>query len=144
MLSSKISFVAAATGPDLVLTVRFDGKIIQTLTDLSTEPRKIEHDFDDSHEINHLLDFEMSGKTPEHTEIDDNGNILSDRLILISDVCLDGISLVSVFSKVSDYQHDCNGTSDMVKEKFYGVMGCNGRARFRFSSPSYLWLLKHM
>jgi hypothetical protein len=32
----------------------------------------------------------------------------------------------------------------LIKDKFYGSMGCNGTITFEFNTPFYLWLLENM
>jgi len=143
MQPSQISFNVAATGPDLFLCVKFNGKIIyhESPGDIA---RTITHEFDDDIEQEHCVEFVLSGKIPDHTQIAESGEILEDRTVSICDVKIDGIDLGYLFNHISQYHHDLNGTSDPVIEKFYGVMGCNGTVEFRFSSPVYLWLLENM
>jgi len=143
MTTSDLTFVVQATGPDLHLTVKLDEMIIYDRSP-GESPEKISYSFDDSVETEHLLCFEMSGKLPEHTTVTETGEILQDRVIKITDVAFDDIVLGQVFIDSSKYCHDRNGTSDSIEDKFYGVMGCNGRVEMRFSTPIYLWLLESM
>jgi len=142
--NSSISFQARATGPDLTLIVRFDGTEVGRITDLTTEYREIRHEFDDTVDGDHVLEIEMQGKTQDHTQVNAQGEILEDRVIEIQDVKLDDIELGYVFTRAAEYYHDHNGTGDPVTDQFFGVMGCNGRVKFQFSSPLYLWLLENM
>lgn len=143
MIKSKISFTASATGPDLWLTVYLDGTQIWHGSP-EKESILIEHEFNDSEEYLHVLELEMRGKSRYHTRLDDRGKILEDRCIEISDLCLDDIELGYLLSQKSKYSHDFNGTKELVEEPFWGTMGCNGRVRFEFSSPVYLWLLENL
>jgi hypothetical protein len=143
MLSS-ISLLARATDTGLGLTVKFDDKEIYHSPNLATDPQQILCEFDDNDDTEHQLEIVLHGKLPEHTTIDEQGSILQDRCIEISDVKLDDIKLAHVFVEQSTYHHDFNGTADPVTESFYGVMGCNGTVRLKFSSPVYLWLLENM
>lgn len=102
-----------------------------------------QHDVCDD-ESNHQLRFVMTGKTVAHTQIDANGQIVSDARLLIKDLAFDEIKLGLVFSQLSTYTHDFNGTGSATQEKFYQEMGCNGTVSFQFSTPVYLWLLEHM
>jgi len=142
MLSS-ISFSARATDTGLGLTVKFDDREIYRSLDLSATAQQITCEFADD-VSQHELEIMMHGKLPEHTTINDHGEIIQDRCIEISEVKLDGIELAHVFVEQSTYHHDFNGTQDPVTVPFYGVMGCNGTVRMKFSSPVYLWLLENM
>lgn len=142
MNSSKIQFQARATGPDLFLTVKFDDNTVWSQP-LSQDPVQIQHEFEDLNAA-HTLQLTLSGKQPQHTELDAQGNIVSDRVVEISQVQLDDIELGLVFWNHSSYQHNFNGTSADTQEKFYGVMGCNGTVTFEFASPIYQWLLENL
>jgi hypothetical protein len=106
--------------------------------------QEVRHEFDDSTECEHVLSLELSGKLSEHTTLDVDGAIISDAVITISDIAFDDIALGHMFTQVTQYHHDHNGTTESVTEPFYGVMGCNGRAEMRFTTPIYLWLLENM
>jgi hypothetical protein len=103
----------------------------------------IQHDFDDS-DNQHLLEIALSGKLPQHTKIDDQGCIVEDQYIEISDVSLDGIEIHQIFLEHARYRHDFNGAQAEITDQFFGVMGCNGVVSFAFSGPVYLWLLENM
>jgi hypothetical protein len=57
---------------------------------------------------------------------------------------IDDIKVGHLMVLNTKYQHDFNGTREPVIEKFYGTMGCNGSAKFEFSSPVYLWILENL
>lgn len=101
------------------------------------------HDFAD-HDAEHELRFVMKHKTQDHTKVDQQGNIVQDACIVIDHVAFDDIKLGQVFVDQAVYEHDFNGTRSMTKDKFYGMMGCNGVLSLQFASPIYLWLLEHM
>ena len=124
--------------------MRFDGQEIYRSENFPQGAVEISHEFDDSTETEHCVEFELSGKLLEHTEINSAGEITQDRVIEIQDVRLDDIELGYLFNQVAKYHHDGNGSRDPVVEPFYNTMGCNGVVRFRFSSPLYLWLLEKM
>lgn len=93
----------------------------------------------------HELRFVLSGKLPEHTGIDSEGNIVRDVLINIGSVQINDINIPDiVISESSVYLHNFNNPDQPVSEqKFFGSMGCNGTLKFVFSTPIYLWLLQH-
>ena len=95
-------------------------------------------------EAEHEFKFVMKNKTPEHTVVDDNGNIIKDAMLSIANVAFDGIELGHVFTEQSVYHHNFNGSRNAIKDKFYGDMGCNGHVSLPFTTPIYLWLLENM
>lgn len=103
----------------------------------------VEYSFDDN-DGEHQLRWVLSGKTDQHTKIDDQSNIVSDALITITDVAFDDIELGYCLNKLATYQHDFNGHGQTVTEAFSNHMGCNGTATLNFTTPIYLWLLENM
>jgi len=89
------------------------------------------------------LQFVMKNKTEEHTQIDDNGNIIADLFLTITDMQIDNIDLDLNFHNNCVYQHDFNGTQDPIEDSFHGTMGCNGTVTFKFAIPFYIWLLEN-
>jgi hypothetical protein len=92
----------------------------------------------------HELRFIMKNKTTDHTQIDEHGTIIQDAVITITNLCFDEIALGQMFVDHAEYTHDFNGTKDIIKDKFYGEMGCNGTVSLKFTTPIYLWLLENM
>ena len=97
-------------------------------------------DVDGDHELRLVL----TGKTEEHTKIDEQGAIVSDATLAISNLAFDEIKLGHMVTRLATYSHDFNGTKELVQDKFYGIMGCNGTASLKFTTPIYMWLLEHM
>jgi hypothetical protein len=95
-------------------------------------------------EGNHELRFVMTGKTIEHTKIDEQGNIVKDATLHLSNITFDNIDITQLFQDQSVYTHDFNGTKPETQNKFYGTAGCNGTISFKFTTPIYLWLLENM
>ena len=93
---------------------------------------------------NHELRFVLKGKTGAHTRIDETGNIVFDSTLSISDIEFDEIKLGHMFTELATYTHDFNGAKELVQEKFYGEIGCNGTVSLKFATPVYLWLLENM
>ena len=132
--------------PDTAIPVGFevllDGNSMFK-TEHVTGPCQVTFDITDN-EATHKLQFVMTGKTAEHTKVDDNGNITSDTLLKISNIQVDDIILDQFLNKLVEYAHDFNGTQELINDKFYGTMGCNGTLTFEFTTPFYLWLLENM
>jgi hypothetical protein len=92
----------------------------------------------------HELRFVLKNKTIDHTQVDENGNIIKDACLTISDMAFEEITLGHTFIQQAVYKHDFNGTQPPIEDKFFGSMGCNGTVTLKFSTPIYLWLLEHL
>jgi len=92
----------------------------------------------------HELRIVMKHKTPDHTELDNAGNIIRDAMLSISDIKFDEIALGQVLLNKAVYTHDFNGSQPPVDDKFFGDIGCNGTVSLKFTAPTYLWLLENM
>lgn len=103
----------------------------------------VQHQMEDT-DGDHQLTFELFGKLPAHTEIDEQGNIISDSMLCVSDLRMDNIDINHLFQTSSVYHHDCNGSQPPADYVFYGSMGCNGTVTFKFSTPIYIWMLENM
>ena len=95
-------------------------------------------------DADHELRFVMKNKTTDHTQLDEHGKIIQDSRITIQNLCFDEIELGQLFIDHAEYTHNFNGTKDIVTDKFYGEMGCNGTVSLKFTTPVYLWLLENM
>ena len=95
-------------------------------------------------EADHELRFVMKNKLPEHTQVDEQGDIVKDARIVIRNISFDEIPLGQIVIKKAEYTHNFNGSSETVVDKFYGEIGCNGAVSLKFSTPIYLWLLENM
>jgi len=93
---------------------------------------------------NHELRLVLKGKTEKHTQINDNGMIVSDATLTISNLAFDEIKLGHMLTQLATYNHDFNGTKQPVQDQFYGEIGCNGTVGLKFTTPIYLWLLENM
>jgi hypothetical protein len=89
------------------------------------------------------LSWEMSGKTPEHTIINNKGNIIKDAALLTDNFALDGCKLEQLLIDNCVYYHDSNGTSSPVAATYDNYLGCNGKVIFKFTAPAYIWILKN-
>lgn len=87
--------------------------------------------------------FSMQGKLPEHTELDQQGNIVQDHVISVRDFQIEGVRLQNVLESRAVYDHDFNGSSPAIRDEFFGIMGCNGTVSMPFSTPIFLWLLEN-
>jgi hypothetical protein len=106
-------------------------------------PQLIKIDIPDT-DGNHELRLVLKGKTEKHTEIDEQGTIVSDAILTISNLAFDEIKLGYMVTKLATYSHDFNGTKQPIQDTFHGVVGCNGTVSLKFTTPVYLWLLENM
>ena len=89
------------------------------------------------------LSWEMAGKTPEHTIINNKGNIIKDAALLTDNFALDGCKLEQLLIDNCVYYHDSNGTGSPVAATYDNYLGCNGKVIFKFTAPAYIWILKN-
>jgi len=127
----------------LDLEILLNDKQIFKSEQLSTEPQAVEYNISDT-DAEHELKFVMRNKHAEHTKIGENGVILSDTRIIIDNLLFDEISVSQLAQESAVYTHDYNGSGPETQDKFYGELGCNGVVSFKFTSPIYLWILKHL
>jgi len=113
-------------------------------TEHVTELTTITIDVNDDVDAEHELKFVLKNKTQDHTKVDEQGNILSDAMLSISNIAFDEIKLGHMFIEQTVYHHDMNGSQDLFEDEFYGSMGCNGYVSLKFATPIYLWLLENM
>ena len=109
-----------------------------------TTSELVEYDIDDDYQGENVIQWVMSGKTDEHTIINDSGNILKDALLVIDQISLDDIYTTTMVESTAIYNHTSNGHGPSIDDKFYGLMGCNGVLTFKFTTPFYVWMLSNM
>tara|TARA_R110000796_G_scaffold132129_1_gene247627 strand:- start:404 stop:835 length:432 start_codon:yes stop_codon:yes gene_type:complete len=112
-------------------------------TEHVTELTTVAVDIDDI-DAEHELKFVLKNKTQAHTQVDQQGNILNDAMLSISNIAFDEVRLTHVFFEQTVYNHDMNGSQALTKHKFFGNMGCNGYVSLKFTTPFYIWLLENM
>lgn len=112
-------------------------------TDHLTELTRIDHTvLDDNRERE--LRIIVSGKTQDHTKVDEQGTIIKDVVIHINNITIDNIDITQLFNEKCVYTHNFNGTQPEIQDTFYGSAGCNGTIGLKFTTPIYLWLLENM
>ena len=109
-----------------------------------TQDQPVTVDVDDQDDTEHELRLVLKNKTTAHTQVDEQGNIITDARLLITDIAFDEIKLGHMLVEQAVYTHDFNGNGTTIKDKFYGELGCNGTVSLKFATPMYLWLLEHM
>jgi len=139
-----ISCILNTTNPTATLGFEVwvnDKKFVDIDHVQTQHPILIEIPDDDSE---HELKFVLKNKTTAHTQVDQDGNIIADATLSITDLAFDEIKLGNMVTELATYTHDFNGTKDVIQDTFYGAIGCNGTVSLKFATPIYLWLLEHM
>ena len=108
-----------------------------------TDPTVVEHEISDN-DSDHLLRITLKNKLPEHTRIDDQGTILSDALLSVTEISFDEIDCSQIVHDHGVYRHNLNGNGPEILDQFFGDMGCNGTVELKFTTPVYLWLLENL
>ena len=141
----EISCSIGTTDPlaGLELEILLDGQVIFPTTRI-INTINFTHNMSDADGQHCFLEFVMKNKTTEHTTIDQQGNIVKDACLIISNLAFDKIELKQIVIDQAVYTHDFNGTRPETQDKFYDTMGCNGRVKLNFTTPMYLWLLENM
>ena len=131
------------TSAKLGLEIWLDDNKVYDNEHVDSESAPVKFEIPDE-EADHELRFIMKNKTAEHTQIDADGNIVSDARLTIADLMFDEIKPGLTVTEQTVYTHDFNGTGEKTKSKFYGEMGCNGTVSLKFTTPIYSWLLEHL
>jgi hypothetical protein len=138
--NSTLSFDIASTDTSspLALAIWIDDQCVFQ-TPHVREPIHYEQIFNDD-DGEHELKIVMSGKTQNHTTIDDHGNIVKDAVLSVA-FSVDNVNFDELFQKQVVYTHNFNGTQPDIADTFYGLMGCNGTLSLKFTTPLFLWVL---
>jgi len=140
----SIAFDVATSNPETALGIRvlLDGAVVHENSHVS-ETYTVQHSMGDN-DGEHVLCFELFGKLPTHTQINDAGEIVSDAVVSITNILFDEIDCSQIVAEQAVYKHDFNGSRDAIEDKFFNNMGCNGTVELKFTTPIYLWLLENM
>ena len=139
-----LKFTVASTDYSVPLGMRvsLNGAVFYENAHVGSETQ-IQHQFSND-DGEHQLVFELFGKQPDHTKIDDAGNIVSDAMLSVSGIEIDELDIDNITQFQAVYHHDVNGTQPLQQDKFYGHMGCNGTVQLKFTTPVYLWFLENV
>jgi hypothetical protein len=123
------------------IKVNNDTRWSSTITEIT--PIEVDITSNDDEEVK--VEFVLSGKTTEHTTVDENGKIISDARLQVENIAIDEIALDEILENQKlPYYHNFNGNGKDTVDQFLNVLGCNGTAEFKFTTPFYLWLLENM
>ena len=144
MTTTTLSFRVGTSDPtaELGFEAWLDNRCLLNL-DWVKESVYFRHDFEDN-DAEHCLRFVLKNKQTEHTTVDDQGEIVKDARLSVTELAFDEIELKYMLSELAVYTHDFNGTADVKQDRFYNELGCNGTVSLNFNTPIYLWLLEHM
>jgi len=109
----------------------FEGPVSASI--LILEHAKLENEGD------YQLRIELLNKKPEHTEIDEQGNIVKDSVLKIEKIIIEDIEIQNSLSLDQEkfyYEHSGE------QHQLYNSLGVNGTAVINFSTPFYIWLLE--
>ena len=138
----KFDIATSNAAAELGISVWIDNDCVLQI-DHVKQSQTFSHTLSDE-EGEHKLRITMSGKSPDHTQIDEQGNIVQDAMLNISGISIDNIDVSQLFYTHARYTHNFNGSQPEIEDQFFGNMGCNGSVNFSFSTPIYLWLLENM
>jgi hypothetical protein len=138
----KFDIATSDAAAELGISVWIDNDCVLQI-DHVKQPQTFSHTLGDE-EGEHKLRITMSGKSPDHTQIDAQGNIVQDAMLNISGISIDNIDVSQLFYTHARYTHNFNGSRPEIEDQFFGDLGCNGSVNFSFSTPIYLWLLENM
>lgn len=110
---------------------------------IGTGSHHVVHEFEEQ-DGPHALHIVLKNKLAAHTQIDDQGHIISDAVINVNNIKIDGIDITQIVYQLSQYIHDTNGKNTMAVHQFYGDLGCNGKVELNFTAPVYLWMLENI
>jgi len=138
----SVDVAGTATENPLGLEIWIDNTIVHDINpgiDVKTYQITLADD-----ESEHELKFVLKNKTESHTQIDEDGNIISDATVTINNLAFDGIGVGYVFNELATYTHNFNKNGAESVDKFFNTIGCNGTVSLKFTTPIYLWLLEYM
>lgn len=110
---------------------------------VGTQSQTVAGHIDDYSGLSHRLTVHLEHKLPEHTVQNELGDIIQDRVITIESFEIDGLDFTPILYRRARYQHDHNGYGPLENSPLVGSMGWNGVVTLDFSSPIYVWLIRH-
>lgn len=93
----------------------------------------------------HVVEICMSGKTKKHTEVDLQGNILSDVAFIVETLKIQDIDMKPIFCQGRPCYFHCgnNPNGVEIQDEMYDYIGWNGKVQIEFFTPIYLWMSKY-
>lgn len=104
----------------------------------------VKQEFNDEAEQQHIVKIVIKNKTQQHTQVNEQLEIISDSVIDVKNFKIDNIDIDQVIREHAVYRHSFNSNGEYTDHEFYNTLGCNGTVTFEISSPIYIWLLENM
>ena len=145
MATYQIACTIGTTNPEakLGLEIWIDDTRLYENDHVTESAMPLQFDIEED-EADHELKFVMRGKTATDTKVNEQGEIVQDATLTITNVAFEEIELNQIVVDNAVYTHNFNGSQPEMQDKFYGVMGCNGTVSLKYATPIYLWLLEKM
>lgn len=118
-IDEQEKFNATLTTPGLV-EIKFDHKLVLQ--------RK------------HKLKIVRTGKTPDQTIVDDNGNLIKDQIIWLEKLIIDKIDVQGLIYKNSYFYPNFKPQEAIQSGTHWGV---DGSWELEFTSPFYMYLIRN-
>ena len=154
-LKFKIELYATTWDKPPVAEIKLNSKSYfkSEITSTEQDPTKIEFEAELTEESEYNLIIQRSGKTNNQTVVNEKGDILKDQLLHIKSIEIDEIDIGAlVYEGVYTPEYpepwatQQRESSQDLKDSFKNVtmMGFNGKWKFTFQSPFYMWLLENL
>lgn len=94
----------------------------------------------------HSIKFILAEKVNSHTEMVDNVMVNSAH-VEINNISINGLDITEIILANDDiikYTHNSNGYGERVTVPLDFIMGHNGVAELKFSTPIHMWLLEQL
>ena len=128
----------------LCVSVLLNGDVLYPEQQI-TAKSNISIEIPDEDDKNWTVTIVVSGKQLEHTQLDIDGNVISDVYLEFTNFKIDEVDISSIIvDSPWKYTHNFNGFGSETVDKFVDIAGCNGTIEFNFTTPFYLWLLENM
>jgi len=89
----------------------------------------------------HTFSYVLSGKTDQHTVLNNQNKFVSSAIVNIHNIQLNGIHIDNYVQQISNYKHDRNGYGKLKTRLFDGNIAYNGRVDIILNYPLYDLLL---
>lgn len=141
-MTQHLTFNISSTNCDrsFPITVSINNIIIEQLN--IDNPRQITYQFDDTAYLTYEVEICLLSKPDGYTTLDSNGNIISDTLLKISNICIGKTDISQWIFQNSKYICEDNKYT-IHPGRFFGSLGIVGCVKFSFNTPSLLWLIEN-
>lgn len=129
------------TDVPLTVTTVLNGEEQKTYT--ITDNTSISVEVPDIDDNTYQIDYVISGKTDDHTTINESGAVLSSTELVFSKFNIDHVDIDHIVQGFGlPYTHTHNGSTEETTGMLYDTAGFNGTIRLEITTPYYTWLLE--